>query len=74
MNRRWLGLVEEATGGQRHVKDVLDRTWGGVVVADLLDAKETAQGSISADIWEHRRLGRWTDGVLTAGHSGTDGC
>ena len=74
MNRRWMGHVEEAVSGDRdHVEDVLDRTWGGVV-DDLLDAKETAQGSISADIWEHRKLGRWTDGVRTAGHSGTNGC
>ncbi len=75
MNRRWLRHVEEAVSGDRdHVEDVLDRTWGGVVVADLLDAKETAQGSMSADIWEHRRFGRWTEGARTAGHSGTNGC
>ena len=74
MNRRWMGHVEEATGDRDHVDRVLRETWGGVVVADLLDAKETAQGSISADIWEHRKLGRWTEGARTAGHSGMYGC
>ena len=73
MNRRRLGHIEEAVGREDEVNDVLEHTWRQVV-DDLLDAKETAQGSISADNREHRRLGRWTDGVLTTGHSGTDGC
>ncbi|MCY3809741.1 MAG: hypothetical protein OXG58_10030 [Gemmatimonadetes bacterium] len=73
MNPRRLPYVEESTGSYDDVNRDLDGAWRQVV-DDLLDAKETAQGSISADIWEHRKLGRWTDGVLTAGHSGMYGC
>ncbi|MCY3943084.1 MAG: hypothetical protein OXG18_04880, partial [Gemmatimonadetes bacterium] len=46
----------------------------GAVVA-LFDARETAQGPESADIWTYRPApGPWRQGLVTKGHNGRDGC
>ncbi len=75
MNRRWLGHVEEATGDRRDVQAVLERTWGGVVVADLAAAFLSKQEDNVSDGDAHWYKGGWRFKPLDGrGHSGTDGC
>ena len=49
------------------------RLWTKGVAAPLFNARETAQGPESADIWKYRP-GPWKYGLETKGHNGTDGC
>ena len=75
MNRRWLGHVEEATGSQRHVNNVLEYTWGQVVVADLDAAFLSKQDDNRSNGDAHWYRGGWRYEPLTGkGHSGSDGC
>ncbi|MCY3808260.1 MAG: hypothetical protein OXG58_02295 [Gemmatimonadetes bacterium] len=75
VNRRWMGHVEEAVGGQDHVDDVLEHTWYQVA-EDLAAAVVTLQDPFGSHGDAHWYYGGWRYKPLTGtGHSGgQNGC
>ena len=75
VNRRLMSHVEEATGSQLHVNNVLENTWY-TVADDLRDAVRTLQITRTSNGKVRYYPGHWKYGVATAvGHGdGRNGC
>ena len=69
VNRR-LGDIEAIAGDFVKVNGDMSALW----TDPLLDAAQTAQGSMLASIWQYRPSGPWRFHVVTKPHYGTDGC
>ena len=66
-----LGEIEGIVDGSLVVSNSISTLWTNAI----LNARETAQGPMFANIWEYRpHPGPWKYPVITAGHNGTDGC
>ena len=69
-----LEAVEAIVGtSESAAQDSAENLWTKGAVVPLFDAKFTAQGPESADIWKYRP-GPWKYGLKTKGHKGTEGC
>ncbi|MCE2398304.1 MAG: hypothetical protein J4F34_04560 [Gemmatimonadetes bacterium] len=66
-----LGEIEEIVDGSLVVSNSISTLWTNAI----LNARETAQGPMFANIWEYRpHPGPWNKPVITSVHGGTDGC